>query len=408
MSDRELCSWKEIAAYLGVSVTTAQSYERHRGLPVRRLPGARAQVRALVSELEAWKLSGERTISEPVRAAETPVPAVRPAWRSLLVLSLVIVTVAVAAVYWWGGAAPAGYRVDQAALVVLDNAGRELWRQVFASGLRATAYADGEQRFWTGDMDGDGQREVLFVPVPAGLVRDPVPLVCYDARGRELWRFSPSTIISTRTEVFAPPFVVRQFAVLPTSEVLVTSHHHLYYPNHVGLLSAKGELLRAYWHSGHLTQLAVSDVDRDGQVEAYLGGVNNARHAATLVVLDPARFGGAAQEDGGYQLQGLGVPVERARVLFARSCLNVRLEPYNVVTQVLARPGGIIVDVHERLTSLDPPSIQHHLDDRLAPTEVGVSDVFLGMHAQLHATGQLDHTFDNAERATLRAVTRIR
>lgn len=39
--ERELSSWKEIAAHPGVSVRTAQDRERSRGLPVRRLPGVR-------------------------------------------------------------------------------------------------------------------------------------------------------------------------------------------------------------------------------------------------------------------------------------------------------------------------------------------------------------------------------
>jgi hypothetical protein len=40
----ELSSWKEIAAYLGVSVRTAQHWERNRGLPVRRLAGEKGRV----------------------------------------------------------------------------------------------------------------------------------------------------------------------------------------------------------------------------------------------------------------------------------------------------------------------------------------------------------------------------
>src|SRR5579872_6582041 len=55
----ELSSWKEIAAHLGIGVRTAQSWERTRGLPVRRLPGGRGQVIALVEELREWKYSAD-------------------------------------------------------------------------------------------------------------------------------------------------------------------------------------------------------------------------------------------------------------------------------------------------------------------------------------------------------------
>ena len=49
-----LNSWKEIAAYLGRGVRTAQRWEKY-GLPVRRLaPGPRASVIADAGEIDKW------------------------------------------------------------------------------------------------------------------------------------------------------------------------------------------------------------------------------------------------------------------------------------------------------------------------------------------------------------------
>jgi excisionase family DNA binding protein len=55
LGSRELSSWKEIASYLGVNVRTAQKWERDRGLPVRRMGGARSRVNADTASLDAWK-----------------------------------------------------------------------------------------------------------------------------------------------------------------------------------------------------------------------------------------------------------------------------------------------------------------------------------------------------------------
>lgn len=52
---RELTSWKEIAAHLGVSVRTAQKWERERNLPIRRMPGGRGRVASTVDALDRWK-----------------------------------------------------------------------------------------------------------------------------------------------------------------------------------------------------------------------------------------------------------------------------------------------------------------------------------------------------------------
>ena len=50
-----LNGWKEIGGYVGRDVRTVERWEKLRGLPVRRVPGAgRATVYALISELDEW------------------------------------------------------------------------------------------------------------------------------------------------------------------------------------------------------------------------------------------------------------------------------------------------------------------------------------------------------------------
>ena len=85
--DLRLDSWKAIAAFFGKDERTVKRWEKERGLPVRRLPGAsRGTVFAYTSELERW-LSGAGNAlgplpvedvpaeekAEPLPAAETPV-----------------------------------------------------------------------------------------------------------------------------------------------------------------------------------------------------------------------------------------------------------------------------------------------------------------------------------------------
>ena len=58
LSDQQLVSWKEIAAYLKRDVRTVQRWERSRGLPLHRLPGGhRRAVYAVRPELDAWLIS---------------------------------------------------------------------------------------------------------------------------------------------------------------------------------------------------------------------------------------------------------------------------------------------------------------------------------------------------------------
>ena len=267
-------------------------------------------------------------------------------------------------------------RVTGDGLLGLDQNGVVLWHRAFGL-LNEPAYDTEQRRSWVGNFAGEGT-SVLFVPIPAGIVQEAVPLVCLDARGKERWRFTPGKTVRRRTDVFAAPFVVRQFAVMG-QHIIVTSHHHLYYASQVAVLDARGRLLREYWHPGHLNSLATGTYS--GRPVAFLGGVNNVRHAATLVALDPEQLAGAAIEGGRPAFEGMPAPTEAARFLFPRSGLNLT-DPYNVVVHLVATPGNLVVDVHERLSGANPPSIQYHLNDRLDLSQVAVSDVFLSEYAQ--------------------------
>jgi len=75
MAER-LESWKEIAAYLGREVRTAQRWALTRGLPVHRLPGGqRPRVFALPPEIDAWLRTGAEalTAAHPAPAASVAV-----------------------------------------------------------------------------------------------------------------------------------------------------------------------------------------------------------------------------------------------------------------------------------------------------------------------------------------------
>ncbi|ADW68264.1 hypothetical protein AciX9_1201 [Granulicella tundricola MP5ACTX9] len=66
-----LNGWKEIAQYVARDIRTVERWEKQRGLPVRRVPGAgRATVFARISELELWLHSSNLAETEPLIALE--------------------------------------------------------------------------------------------------------------------------------------------------------------------------------------------------------------------------------------------------------------------------------------------------------------------------------------------------
>lgn len=106
-----LDSWKEIAAYLKRGVTTVQRWERTEGLPVHRLPHARAgSVYAFRSELDSWWAERSANIEpdEAEAVAPGPVedgpPALAPdrswpvSWKTLAMASIAGLAVLLASI----------------------------------------------------------------------------------------------------------------------------------------------------------------------------------------------------------------------------------------------------------------------------------------------------------------------
>jgi hypothetical protein len=432
LPEGELSSWKEIAAYLGVGLRTAQIWEQERALPVHRLPGGRGRVIATVAELDAWKRSGALHTTEVLPAAPsspaTPedscalplaaiidarrLPSSRDWWRRAAWLGVAaLVVLGFLALRYWPGK-PVSCRVERDTLVAVDNDGRECWRKPFPYPLiEANSPELASMDTWVGDLDGDGRNEVLFAPHSLTAAQESTPLICYNDRGVERWRFVNRQPVRTSAEEFTPIFGLAAFLVTPRGTglgnvVLVASTHYLYYPSQVVLLAPDGRLLAEYWHSGHLNRLQAADLDNDGKTEFYLAGINNAWHAATLVVLDQDHFAGASKEPEtpDHELLGFQPGNERNRIIFPRSCLNTTFNPYNPVATFNVNYGEIVLQTTELIGA--GAGIFHHLSPDLHQHRVVISDSYRVEYQRAKAAGLLSPSCKPEEPSDLRILPR--
>ena len=401
---KELTSWKEIAEYLGVSVRTAQKWETHRGLPVKRFSGERGRVLADPDAIDRWR---ESTLE---RSPWWSSPQLARYWAAAATAVLLV-----AAGVWLLSnrtGPPALFRHELNTLIVTDARDRELWRKTFEQPIQQGATPDDllqHHRAWFGDLDGDGRTEFLYAYHPATIEKLGVTLFCFSHDGREKWRFVPGRKVVTRSTEFPPPYQGGHFLALApgpdrSRKVVVTSHHVSRYPNQVVVLSHTGAVLGEYWHSGHLPYLDLADLDGDGREEILLGGISNGYQAATLVVLDSRDLGGASlEENPDYQLQGFPPGREKARFLFPRTCINRKFHPYNW-TQRLAFSGDRIrLQVREREHDLNS-TIVYSLDRRLSLIGLEFSDALRSLHREMEAAGQLDHPLTDKEINELRNI----
>jgi hypothetical protein len=155
------------------------------------------------------------------------------------------------------------------------------------------------------------------------------------------------------------------------------------------VLAPDGRILHEYWHSGHLNHLQAADLDGKGRTEFVLAGINNARHAATLVILDEDHFAGASQEPDTPDHQLLDFPPgsERNRIIFPRSCLNTTFDPYNPVATLSVNYGEIVLQTMELIGP--GAGIFHHLSYDLRKHRVVISDSYRVEYQRAKSAGQL-------------------
>ncbi len=296
-------------------------------------------------------------------------------------------------------------------IIVSDEGGRELWRKVFAGKL---IFGD-RDRSWIGDVDGDGRTEVLFDETPTSFGA-PSTLHCYSQEGTERWQFKPGGRVRTAREDFTGPYSIVAMGVerLGRSKemrIVVDGAHYLYYPSQIAMLAPDGHLIREYWHSGHLDFMHFSDVNGDDQPEIVAVGVHNASGSATLIALDPDTMGGASEEENkDYQLLGRPPANELARILFPRSCMNRKFEPFATVGKVWAEPGEINLEVTHRLTP--PPrgdaGVYYHLNSDLSLKQFSAGSSFKARHESAFQKREIDHRLTKDELGKLAQLRYLR
>ncbi len=387
---RQLSSWKEIAAYLGVSVRTAQKWEMERGLPVRRLPGGRGMVIIGVADIDAW------LHREPAPPQDLP-PRRNFLWLGGLGAAT-LATLAGTAYLRKGAPWPADHRIAGNNFIAIDNQGKELWRHSFSFRLGNEPVTRGPHlsyiRYsWLGDVDGDGTPEFLFFPIPERpLLPKDWELFCFSATGNIKWRFRPGQSAESFPIDLRPPYCPLNLVVFDHAgekRIALASVHNTWFPSQIAILSGQGKLLQDYWHSGHLTQIGVAPYGPNGSPILLAGGIANGYRGAVVVALDPATgITGAVstEENPQFQLPGQ-TGHERARILFPRSHINTRKGPYNLVLSFRTVASDLEVQVGEDLEA--SAEVIHRFGPDFQYLGAGLSSNYVGRYNELQQQGLL-------------------
>jgi hypothetical protein len=266
------------------------------------------------------------------------------------------------------------------------------------------------------DLNGDGRRELLMLYWHRN-VDGPLTstLMCFSDAGKLLWQFTPSGEIRDAKETFSTSYVLDKFVVIPArgqggqTLIATTSHHTISYPNQIAVLDANGKQIGEYWHSGHLYETALVDLDGDGKEELLFGGVNNGCQQATLVAFDPRQVHGASTQARGdsHQFQGQSSGTEKAVVLFTRTELNEVTEPFNFVMAIWQEGDVIQVTVREKRGN-ESGYVAYTLDKRLNLRQVTPSYGLMKLYDEFRAAGRIHRNLESDETPRLRQIKVVR
>ena len=401
----KLASWKEIAAWLGVNVRTAQKWEAESGMPVRRVPGSN-RVIAYTDELRAW-LHGEHE-AEAAAARQQGENNRRIILWTLAALATVLL---LATAVWISRPSSrlADWRVEGSSLLALDARGRELWRLQLGRSLHPEQYSREHDTpaAWIEDIDGDGRKELLFCHHRDGASHG--DLICFSETGEPKWRWTPGGSAASFPENLRPPYAadrVHVFRHKGQLRILVSSIHHTYFPSQLAMLDSQGKLLREYWHSGHITEFRAVEWPEYPEPLIVVAGIANGYKAADLIVLSLSEFGGASHEESPeHQLPG-GPPRELARLLFPVSCVTRASVPFNQPSSLRVHGPSLEVGINENSGLDRDPVVLYTFRPDWSLASVGLSSMYESAHASLERQGILSHPLD--KRRETEELSRIR
>ena len=413
MSDngrRRLTSWKEIAAHLGRDVRTVLRWEKDRGLPVHRVPGATGRVVfAYTDELDAWSrglLTKPADPALPDAPEPTPSPSPSPSLEAVItpaapartragfVVTAAIVGVAAAGFALWRVAAardtgaPLTLSLTDTAIVATAENGAERWRHAFAPGEKVVPIPGRH-----GDIldDGDMLMATAYTDGPVGMTLRGGELFRFSAQGRMRSRFAFDDRLQFGEAPYGPPWGMadyRAHGAGTARQIAVVAHHHEWWPSVVTILDHEWKRRGTFVNAGWVERLHWVSADR-----LMVAGFSNAFDGGMIGILDPAALDGQSPSDNPtYTCMSCGPGGPLRYIILPRSEVNiVTASPFNRVILVV-KPDTVVARTIEVPANAQAADALYEFTPSLDLLRASYSDRYWEMHRELESQGKISHS----------------
>ncbi len=126
------------------------------------------------------------------------------------------------------------------------------------------------------DIQSDGINEVIIGNIEEESNSNLAQISCYDYEGSLIWK----TPFDKKVHDFSKNYYIKQMKSVDINndghkELIVAYNHIPWWPAFLTVIDNKGNFLYQVMNAGHIDSIAAKDIDNDGVVDVFAGGVNN-------------------------------------------------------------------------------------------------------------------------------------
>ena len=200
---------------------------------------------------------------------------------------------------FWEDWNPAFFEAKDNHLVIKNKSDKVLWDVFLSAPIKLSLFYE-KPIVKLSDLNGDGKSEILVAI--AYTEKSTGKVICFNYKKEKLWEFScgESGIYRTGEELDSGYFYPAAIETEDLNgdskkETIISSGHARWFPEQIAILDYRGHQLSEYWHPGIFYCMYCFDIDKDGEKEIVLGGINNRIDWRPVIsVLDPKKIFGQA------------------------------------------------------------------------------------------------------------------
>jgi len=300
---------------------------------------------------------------------------------------------------------PAGWRVHDDRLTVLDEAGSLLWTRTFAPGLgdhdyqASTPRQSSDRPVRIEDLDGDGAREVVFA---VRTVDGAAPLLhVFEADGTPRFTFTlPTSPVRFGKQEYSPTWLIQGTWITQSTSgdrsVWVLYHHRPFFPSLLVQLDAHGQVRSHYVSNGYIVSVAA--VRWKGANTVLVGAASNETRGGSLAIFRGRTVHGSAPAaDPRYRCTSCPPGGPDEFLVFPRACPSNGAGETSRVEGAWVDPSGTITAVvahgwaPEALDRAHTGPVIYLFDRNLAPQRAEIHANYVRIHRVLERAGAIDH-----------------